>query len=293
MKLGQLCPAPCIPGASAFEIPPPGCSKSQLRFGTSEGRDYYSLLLRNHDVLGGGNLDPRLAVVGLSPAGTQIDEFVETYRRTGDYAEAAIQGAFAGLSLEIISMMNGLGLSSKLGLQLNENAGFARHADIYVTSLVACATLTTTGSSTDFDPSVYASARRCMAERFVAEILNPAFTRLSHVVILGSKGWAATKKVLAPSGTTVLDTLRAGGKLVVNLPHPSDANREYVNLASLPRNKVPPLLTYVEAKWAEYRLRPAKRGKVKQSEMQYKERRRTVWRSIEKLRDDIKNMEAA
>lgn len=287
MKLGELCPAPCIPGASAFDIPSPGCSKHHLKFGTSEGRDYYSVLLRNHDVSRSNNLDPRIAIVGLSPAGTQIEEFARAYQRTGDYAEAAIQGAFAGLSREIIAMMNGLGLSTKLGLQLDENVGFAHHPDIYVTSLVACATLTITGSSTDFDPSGYAAAKRCMTERFVSEILNPKFRRLSHVLILGSKGWEAAQKTSDKHGQTVYAALRSGGKVVLNLPHPSGANREFVNLASLPGNAMPTLSQYAETMWQEYRRKPAKRGKEKQSEAEYKRKRQSIWGSIQNLRLEI------
>lgn len=284
MKLGDICSAPCLSGAFGFEIPVPGCGRKQLQFGNSEGRDYYAVLLRNHDLQRTAEINPRVAIVGLSPAATQIDEFVSAYRQSGDYADAAIKGAFAGLSREIIAMMNGLGLSSRLDLALTERTSFAHHPDIYVTSLVACATLTTTGSSTDFDPSSFEAARRCVGKRFVAEMLNPRFDRLSHVLILGSKGWNAISNVRTPDGQTVLKALEDAGKTVLNIPHPSGANREYVNLASLSANQAPSLADYCDSMWSEYQLKPAKPGRGKQSETAYKAKRRTIWQAVDRLR---------
>ncbi|NKM55857.1 hypothetical protein GFL21_15200 [Rhizobium anhuiense] len=292
MKLSNICPAPCFDQAPNFEIPKPGCSKAALKFASAEGRTYYSVLLRNHDTRNNVGLNPKIAIVGLSPAGTQIDEFVTAYKQTGDYDSAAIRGAFAGLSTEIIAMINGLGLASKLGLRLPAGAILAHHPDLYVTSLVACASLTSSGSSTDFDPSRYSAAKRCMTQRFLEEVLDPRFKQLTHILVLGSKGWKALHTVKAPSGQTIFQALAEAGKIVLNIPHPSGANREYVNLAVLPLSRMPSEDTYVADKWDDYCLRCRSEGKVPELEDTYKKKRRKVWNTIYKLRWDIAKLES-
>jgi hypothetical protein len=68
MKLSSLCPAPCFPSAPAFEVPKPGCGAADLKFGHDGGRDFYAVLLRNHVPEALPRLNPKLAIVGLSPA---------------------------------------------------------------------------------------------------------------------------------------------------------------------------------------------------------------------------------
>jgi hypothetical protein len=298
MKLGSLCPAPCFPDAPAFEMPPPGCSAAQLKFGSErsnlgskESRDYYAVLLRNHDTRRAVKLNPRIAVVGLSPASNQIREFRDTYSTTEDYGAASIAGAFAGLSTGIIAMIKGLGLADRLDLAFPEEDSLAHHPDVYVTSLVACASLAETGSSDAFDPIRFPAAQRCMTERFVSEILNPAFSRLSHVLILGADGWAAIQAVRGSNGKTVMDELRAHAKVVLNLPHPSRQNLEYVKLASLSEELVPSLEEYISKMWAEHARKPSKPNKRKQSEGVYKRRRATIWHAIDTLRGQIAKLE--
>jgi hypothetical protein len=288
MKLASLCTAPCFSNAPSFDIPSPGCNRDQLRF-AEDGRNYYAVLLRNHD-LSASKPNPQLAIVGLSPAGNQIDEFVDVYRKTGDYASASIAGAFAGLSRDIIAMIRGVGLADQLGLKFPNLPSLALHPDIYATSLVACASLTPDGSSDDFDPKLYQGARRCMTERFVGEMINPAFSRLSHVLVLGSKGWSAINSARTSENKTVIETLRSHGMIVLNLPHPSGQNMEYVNLASLSADQMPSLDTYVTDRWSEYRRKTPRPGRRKEPEDKYKAKRATVWRTVSKLRQDIKSL---
>lgn len=285
MKLGEICTAPCFPSAASFNIPAPGCGASQLRFGGDNGRAYFSVLLTNHD-LQTTRPNPKVAIVGLSPASTQIGEFVSVYKATGSYSLASKAGAFAGLSREIIAMMNGLGLSQPLGLNFPSPESFSDHPDIFVTSLVACATLSESGSSTDFDPAQYPSAQRCIAQRFIPQMLSPDFSRLSHIIILGAKGWEALSSMRNSHGGSLLVTLRRAGKTVLNLPHPSGANREYVNLASLSAAEVPDRTEYAERMWQEYRAKPDK-GKGKQLERPYKSKRLTVWDTVNNLRREV------
>lgn len=286
MKLGDICSAPCFANAAQFDIPPRGCKRNELKF-EHDGRDYYAVLLKNHDIFSTATLSPRLAVVGLSPARNQIDKFVDVYEATGDYFAASVGGAFAGLAGNIIAMIKGLGIADKLGLHFPDPLSLAWHPDIFVTSLIACASLAPDGSSDDFDPNQYEGARRCMTERFVGEMLNPALSRLSHVLILGAKGWSAVQTTLTSNNTTVMEELRNGGKIVLNLPHPSDQNLELVKLASLSNELAPPLDEYVSKRWMEYEAEPPKRNKKKQSEKTYKKRRAAIWQSVDLLRRQI------
>jgi hypothetical protein len=291
MKLGDICSAPCFARASEFIIPAAGCSQNELEFGHEDGRRYFAVLLRNHDIRRSVAFNPKVAIVGLSPAGTQIDAFVDTYRNSGYYGTASIAGAFAGLAPDIIKMLKGLGIADKLDLAFPAPT-LDMHPDVYVTSLVACASLTTNGSSDDFDPTLVPAARRCMVDRFASEMLNPDFKRLSHILILGAKGWSAIKSVRMSDNLSLLEHLQKQGKRVFNLPHPSGQNREYVNLASLPAEHAPTRDNYVSEKWVEYLLKPPKEGKPKQAEGKYRNRRETVWRTIDELRQEIASMEA-
>jgi hypothetical protein len=291
MKLGDLCSAPCFAHAPDFVIPEPKCSSADLKFAREDGRDYYAVLLSNHDLSRQTTLSPRIAIVGLSPAGNQIGEFTAAYRRTGNYASASVAGGFAGLAPAIIKMLKGLGAAEKLSLSFPDSTSLAHHREVYCTSLIACASLTSDGSSDDFDPSLFPAARRCITERFVAEITNPAFNELSHIFILGTKGWAAVETIPLKNGKTVLQYLRSLGKVVLNLPHPSGQNQEYVKLASLAEEDMPTLDEYLTRRWREYAAKPPRKGRAKESEASYKAKRATVWHTVNQLRKQFAHLE--
>ncbi|MES0198054.1 uracil-DNA glycosylase family protein [Mesorhizobium sp. M0011] len=289
MKLGDICAAPCFALATDFDVPGPGCAPAGLKF-EDDGRQYFSVLLSNHDRRD-PMLSPKIAVVGLSPAGTQISEFVKAYARTGSYVEASIRGAFAGLAADIIAMFRGVGLATKLGLRFPCGDSLARHPEVYVTSLVGCATLDTKGGSDDFDPAAFGGTRRCVLDRFLNEILDPRFSRLHVVVFLGTKARDAVASLLVKDGKSVLQTLEAAGKRVLFFPHPSPQNVEYVRLAALPLYEVPSEGSYVSERWREYRMKPARNGRRKQSEMEYKAKRRAVWNAIYDLRWEVAKLQ--
>ncbi len=285
MKLGDICSAPCFRSASDFIIPRPGCSQEQLEFAHESGRRFYAVLLSNHP--SASSVNPRVAIVGLSPAGNQIEQFVTAYNETGSYSDASVAAAFAGLAPDIIGMFKGLGLAQRMGLNFNRADTLAGHPDIFATSLVACASLTSNLSSDDFDPSAHTAARECASRRFLGQVLNPKFSRLTHIFILGAKGWAAVEGIRTDSGATVLEALRKAGKTVLNLPHPSGQNQEYVRLASLHAAQFPSCERYVMEKWLEYQLKPPRRGRSKEPEAKYKAKRITVWNTINTLRREI------
>ncbi|RWP41583.1 MAG: hypothetical protein EOR04_14450 [Mesorhizobium sp.] len=289
MKLGDICPAPCFERAAEFDVPGPGCVAARLKF-EDDGRQFFSVLLSNHDRRD-PNLSPKMAVVGLSPAGTQISEFVTSYAQTGSYVEASIRGAFAGLAADIIAMFRGVGLAMKLGLKFPHSGSLARHPDVYVTSLVGCATLDAKGGSDDFDPAAFAGTRRCVVDRFLNEMLDPRFSRLQVVVFLGTKARDAVTNLQGRDGKSILQTLEAAGKRMLFFPHPSPQNIEYVRLASLPLDEMASEAVYLSERWHEYRMKPARNGRRKQSELEYKAKRRAVWNAIFELRWQVAKLQ--
>lgn len=290
MRLRDICSAPCFTHAASFEVPAPGCSAAQLKFADDGGRQYFSILLSNHDRRN-PHISPRVALVGLSPAATQIKEFVDSYAETGNYVEASIRGAFAGLAKDIIAMLRGVGLTAKLGLKFPHGDTLARHPDIYVTSLVGCATLDAKDGSDDFDPSRFEGTRRCMTERFLSEIGNPRFSRLGIVIVLGTKGRNAISTLRCSDSRTIQQVLEAMGKKVLFFPHPSPQNVEYVRLASLSLDEMPSEAAYVSERWDEYRIKPPRRGRVKEPEEKYKAKRSAVWKTIFDLRWQVAELE--
>ena len=286
MRLCDVCPAPCFPGVSNFQLPPPGTSREGLKFAIDDNREFYAVLLNNHPPQLRGTINPKVAIVGLSPGGNQIDEFVAAYSRSGEYGVASVAGAFAGLAGYIIAMMEGLGLAAKLSLSFPYST-LGQHPDVYVTSLVACATLDTAGGSDAFDPLRYRSASRCIIERFVKEMLAPGFNELRVIFILGRDGWKAVNGLRLPTGRTVVETLRLAGKLVMLLPHPSGQNGEYVALASFRPDEFPPCESYVAGCWARYRDQPPRKGREKEPERDYKAKRRAAWLTVDDLRRQV------
>ncbi len=286
MKLSDICPSPCFTDAATFEIPKPGCSSVQLEFAQDGMRRFYAVLLENHAF--DAPVNPRVAIVGLSPAGTQIDDFVSEYRRAGSYAVSSAKGAFAGLAADIIRMFNGLGLSAQLDLHFPRTDTFAGHPDLLATSLLACATLDMKGGSKDFDLTKTAGGRRCATARFLPRILNPTMTRLSHVVILGNRGWKAVNQLRGSSGKTIVADLISAGKIVLNLPHPSGSNGEGVALASYDARNFPSLNDYCDQQWEEYCLKKSRKGEsLETPELEYKKSRAARWKRINELRETI------
>jgi hypothetical protein len=95
------------------------------------------------------------------------------------------------------------------------------------------------------------------------------------------------KTIRSSSGRTVLDELRLSGKTVLNLPHPSGQNQEYVKLASLSANEMPSLDEYIAQRWNDYARKPPRKGRNKEPEAKYKAKRASVWRAIYQLRQEI------
>ncbi|WP_163139896.1 hypothetical protein [Arhodomonas sp. KWT] len=201
-----------------------------------------------------------MAIVGLSAADTQLQTFIDKYNRGASYEEAALEAAFYGLGRDLVRMMNGLGVARKLGLHpLSESIDLNRSGHFLTTSLIKCASLTVNGSSSDFDPWKYESNVRCITERFVPEVLER--DSIEHILVLGSKAKKALTSKVRMHGVFVHDYLNERGKVVSYLPHPSGANRESVDLASLDREDFPTMQQHQDRMWAKYEIRQREKGK--------------------------------
>lgn len=278
---------PCVNHTRRLTLPPPGSPRTAFAFHRDRDRDLFLIMPRNHPVAPRAPIDPRIALVGLSPAGTQIEGFLAEYGRSSDYEVAASWASFRGLQADILNMLRGLGVLDILGLNLDGVTTFAGHPEILTNSLVRCASLSADGSSDDFDPTQYESNVRCITHRLFRELTNPAYQRLEVVAIFGRQAAAALKKLRLPTGQTVWSGLQEAGKLVIELPHPSGQNMEYVKLGSLSSADFRQREAYAAEKWETYRLKPARKGRAKESEERYKAKRQRYWDEIAALRNDI------
>jgi hypothetical protein len=274
---------PCV-GGKNFEIPSPGaCRPEDLRFSIDRDRALFCAMIGNTQRLSPPPVICKVAIVGLSPADTQLRHFIEKYNNGVPYDEAALVAAFEGLSRDLAKMLNGLGVARKLGVHpLPENIDINRSGYFLTTSLIKCASLTLAGSSSDFDPWKYETNVRCITERFVPEILG--HEGIEHLLILGKKAQKALTEKVRIDGNPVHDYLSQRGKIISYLPHPSGENRESVDLASLGREQFPTMEQHQERMWAKYKLKQLRKGKPLSNESSYKSTRASRWKSIELIR---------
>ncbi len=275
---------PCLAQPREFEIPRPGASREAFRFHQDRDRHLFFIMPRNHPARPPAHFSPRVMLVGLSPAGNQIQGFLDKYRDTRDYDEAARWASFRGLEEDIVGMFIGLGIDRYVGLAMKGLRTFSGHPDILTNCLVKCASLTADGSSDDFEPQQYESNIRCITSRFFREATYPQFTRLSHIFVFGEKARLALQQVTMADGKSVWKALEDHGRRMVCLPHPSGQNGEYVRLAKLAADQFPTEEAYLRMKWAEYSAKPPRKGRKKQGELEYKRKRQVYWREIANLR---------
>lgn len=283
MNSTDLCSMPCVSGKN-FSIPAQGaCRAEDLRFHVDDDRALFCAMIGNTQVTAPPPSTCKVAIVGLSPADTQLRRFTEKYNRGASYEEAALEAAFEGLERDLVRMMNGLGVARKLGLHpLPEAIDLNRSGYFLTTSLIKCASLTVSGSSSDFDPWKYESNVRCITDRFVPEML--AHNSIEYLLILGRKAEQALRKKIKISGISVHDYLSERGKKMLYLPHPSGANRESVDLASLDETEFPNLQQYQDRMWAKYKITKHEKGEKLGDEESYKLTRASRWEAIAQIR---------
>ena len=285
MKSTKYCSMPCVDG-KAFEIPSPStATRESLNFHRDRDRELYFSVIGNNQPNSHNLPDPKVAIVGLSPADTQLKRFIEIYRATSSLDEAALEAAFEGLQEDIVGMLNGLGVTRYLGLQeLPLQTDLNRCGHFLTTSLVKCVSLTLDGSSKDFNPWQYQSNIECIKHRFVSEILNTKYRSLQHVIILGKPAKTVMNEKVQVKGISLHQHLWNQGKVVCYMPHPSGANRESVDLATLMPDAFPAQDEYVNSMWQKYLEKCGEKGKKPQSRETYESIRRSRWKAISELR---------
>lgn len=290
LRSTDLCSMPCLSQPRSFPVPPPGARREAFAFHQDRDRRLFIIMPRNHPAALPADFNPRVMLVGLSPARNQIEGFLKKYGETKNYDEAALWASFRGLEQDIVGMFVGLGIDRSLGLQVAGCTSFSGHPDILTNSLVKCASLTLAGSSDDFNPQKYPSNVRCITLRFFTEATHPQFTRLSHIFVFGEKARLALQKIPMPNGMSVSRALEERGLKVIFLPHPSGQNGEYVRLAKLPPGQFPSEEAYAEMKWRRYVAKPPRSGRKKQGELEYKNKRKAYWREVADLRVQFSSM---
>lgn len=273
----------CVNGKN-FVIPAQGtCRSENLRFYIDGDRALFCAMIGNTQLSSPPPQTCKVAIVGLSPADTQLQRFCDKYNRGASYEDAALEAAFEGLGPDLVRMMNGLGVARKLGLHpLSEKTDLNRCGHFLTTSLIKCASLTVHGSSSDFAPWKYESNVRCITDRFVPEILQHA--SIAHILVLGNKAQKALTDKIHIQGVSVHNYLSSRGKVISYLPHPSGANRESVDLAALDREDFPTMQQHQDRMWAKYKIEQAQKGKPLVNEASYKSTRASRWKAIARIR---------
>lgn len=279
----------CVDGKD-IDIPTQGnASVETLRFHEDRDRALFISMVGNTQFKGSSNIKPKVAIVGLSPADTQLQLFISHYNQSGSYEDALLEAAFKGLQGDLIRMMNGLGVTKSLGIEhLPETTDLNRCGAFLTTSLVKCASLTRSGGSSDFDPWKYSSNIKCITNRFVPEMLSEKNSSLSHILVLGNKAKKALTGKIKIDGVSIHDYLEDRGKKIAYIPHPSGANRESVDLAVLTSSLFPTEEKHVNSMWDKYKVRQVRKGKAIANESSYKKTRASRWRSINEIREVFK-----
>lgn len=283
MDSKKLCSMPCINNKS-IHIPEPGNTEPlNFKFYEDNDRALYIAMIGNTQYKISVDNNYKIAIVGLSPADTQFKKFINEYNRTKSYENAALEAAFEGLKKDIVKMLNGLGVTRKLGLeQLPENIDLNRCGLFLTTSLVKCVSLTLAGDSSDFHPWKYESNIKCIKERFIPEILSNE--SISHILILGNQAKKALTEKIHIDGVSVHKYIEKNKKIIAYLPHPSGSNRESVELASLDEENFPTKQQYQELMWDKYKSKKLDKGESLGDEISYKKTRGSRWQAISDIR---------
>lgn len=163
--------------------------------------------------LGNDPVEPRLALVGITPGGQS--EAFERYLKSSPVMVAASRAAFEGAQTQIKQLLNSQGFAEYIGIDLTGDLN--KNPAIFTTSLVKCC-LKVNGSYKYKAPDIASSpeATYCVANRFLKDIER--FPSLEWIVVFGDPGWDAVTQ-LRIEGKTILERLQASGAQILNFPH--------------------------------------------------------------------------
>lgn len=171
-----------------------------------------------------------IAIIGLNPAYTQLNNFCEHYVRTSDFNESRKLSAFSNKALRgnLIKMLDYLMVGRLVGL--DSSAFFFSEqgrAKVLMTSVVKCASLNKNVSkrSSDWDILKYSFAVKCASNRLLYDLRSAR--GLKAVFVLGDKATSAMKSIRI-SDKSLYDAVDSQIAPIIELPHPSGANNENV-----------------------------------------------------------------
>jgi len=203
----------------AFEIPPKEqLKKDDLILGKESDRTLY------FSIVGNKPKNPVVALVGICPGSNQLDKFISGYQEGLSLQNSAIESGFSKLGNNLKAMLNVLRIDRIIQEEISSDYNLNHSEKFLVTSLVKCASLRDGKKpSQSFDPSRFEMTKRCVINRFLLDILNPNFTNLKLIFIMGKDGWTAINTIKTDN-KIIKDYLESKGKILVQIPHPSGSN---------------------------------------------------------------------
>ena len=172
--------------------------------------------------------NPKIALVSLCPAHTQLKYFVELYNKNKSFEESATNSGFQKMRKNIAKILRRKELDKYLGLKISDDFDFNNNDNFLVTSLVKCAsTKEGKGRSNQYDLLKYDCSRLCIINRFINEILR--YKSIEKIVIFGKVAEKVVKEVLIENKST-WKILNSEGREIIFVPHPSTANNKAIKI---------------------------------------------------------------
>lgn len=173
-----------------------------------------------------------IAIIGLNPAGTQLNVFLECYEKTGDFDRSRKESAFSNKNLRrnLINMLDFLDVPSRINLKSAEEIFTdAGREKVMMTSVVKCASLSTKPGrrSAAWDITEYDFAVKCASYRLLYDLSKA--NGLKAVFILGRKA-AVALKAINKDGKPLYIFIEDNIAPIIELPHPSGANSGRIRL---------------------------------------------------------------
>ena len=215
----ELCTMYC--NGRKFEIPINGqLNQDALLINQVGNRKWFFSIVGNNPV------DPKVALVGLCPAYTQLSGLIKEYNESGiSFSDAANCSGFLKMRKNIAKILRKLKIDVKFNIEIIDDYDFNNSPYFYTTSLVKCASLKEgKGRSNDYDILKYECSKLCLINRFIEDILNPKYKNLSEIVFFGKQAEFSVNQNILSNGRSVKELLEEKGKNIYFVPHPSGNN---------------------------------------------------------------------
>jgi hypothetical protein len=202
-----------------FTLPKQGeLSQNDLLLATQGSRSWYFSLIGNTPS------HPKLALVGLCPAHSQLHTLVKEYNGGLSFLDAAGAASFSGtIRSNLIKLLKKIDLDKEYDLVLDDSFDPNTSPLILTTSLVKCASLKEgKDRSAAYNPLSFETSRLCLRHRFVSDMLS--YPSLEKIIVFGKIAESALSTPLLENNQSIKDFLESKGLQCIFLPHPSGAN---------------------------------------------------------------------